>query len=51
MIDWSAGDVHGAAERLRRGGTAKRRIGVVYRVIAASPVAQPLLDLMGLTEP
>jgi hypothetical protein len=37
--------------RLRRRGTAKRRIGVAYRVIAASPVAQPLLHLMGLTEP
>jgi hypothetical protein len=42
MIDWSAADVHGAAERLRRRGTAKRRIGVAYRA---------LLDLMGLTEP
>jgi hypothetical protein len=37
--------------RLRRRGTAKRRIGVASRVIAASPVAQPLLDLMGLTDP
>jgi hypothetical protein len=37
--------------RLRRRGTAKRRIGVAYRVIAVSPVAQPLLDLTGLTEP
>jgi hypothetical protein len=37
--------------RLRRRGTAKRRIGVAYRVIAASSVAQPLLHLMGLTEP
>jgi hypothetical protein len=37
--------------RLRRRGTAKRRIGVAYRVIAASPAAQPLLHLMSLTEP
>jgi hypothetical protein len=37
--------------RLRRRGTAKRRIGVAYRVIAASPVAEPLLHLMGLSEP
>jgi hypothetical protein len=51
MIDWSAGDVHGAAERLHRRGTAKRCIGVAYRVIAASPAARALLDLMGLTEP
>jgi hypothetical protein len=37
--------------RLRRRGTAKRRIGVAYRVIAASPDAEPLPHLMGLHEP
>ena len=37
--------------RLRRRGTAKRRIGVAYRVIAASPEAQPLLHLTGLSGP
>jgi hypothetical protein len=37
--------------RLRRRGTAKRRIGVAYRVIAASQDAEPLLHLMGLSEP
>jgi hypothetical protein len=37
--------------RLRRRGTAKRRIGVAYRVIAASPDAEPLLRLTGLSEP
>jgi hypothetical protein len=37
--------------RLRRRGTAKRRIGVAYRVIAASREAEPLLHLMGPSEP
>src|SRR5882757_1607186 len=37
--------------RLRRRGTAKRRIGVAYRVIAASPDAEPLLAGTGLSEP
>jgi hypothetical protein len=37
--------------RLRRRGTAKRRIGVAYRVIAASPDAEPLLRVTGLSEP
>jgi hypothetical protein len=37
--------------RLRRRGTAKRRIGVAYRVIAASPDAGPLLQVTGLGEP
>jgi hypothetical protein len=37
--------------RLRRRGTAKRRIGVAYRVIAASPDAEPLLQVTGLGEP
>jgi hypothetical protein len=37
--------------RLRRRGTAKRRIGVAYRVIAASPDAGPLLHVTGLGEP
>jgi hypothetical protein len=34
--------------KLRRRGTAKRRIGVAYRVIAASPDAGPLLQVTGL---
>ena len=37
--------------RLRRRQTAKRRIGVPYRLIAASPVAEPPLQLIGLVEP
>jgi hypothetical protein len=37
--------------KLRRRGTAKQRIGVAYRVIAASPVAAPLMHLAGLSEP
>jgi hypothetical protein len=37
--------------KLRRRGTAKRRIGVAYRVIAASPDAGPLLQVTGLGEP
>ena len=37
--------------RLRRRGTAKRRIGVAYRVIAASPDAEALLQVTGLGEP
>jgi hypothetical protein len=37
--------------RLRRRGTAKRRIGVAYRVIAASPEAEPLLRATDLREP
>jgi hypothetical protein len=34
--------------RLRRRGTAKRRIGVAYRVITASPDVEPLLHVIGL---
>jgi hypothetical protein len=37
--------------RLRSRGTANRRIGVAYRVIAASREAEPLLRVMGLSEP
>jgi hypothetical protein len=37
--------------KLRRRGTAKQRIGVAYRVIAASPDAGPLLQVTGLGEP
>jgi hypothetical protein len=37
--------------KLQRRGTAKRRIGVAYGVIAASPDAEPLLRLTGLSEP
>jgi hypothetical protein len=37
--------------RLRRRGTAQRRIGVAYRVIAASPAAEPILHLTGLSKP
>lgn len=34
---------------LRRRQTAKRRIGVPYRLIEASPDAVPLLEMVGLT--
>ena len=37
--------------RLRRRGTAKRRIGVAYRLIAASTDAEPLLRVAGLSKP
>jgi hypothetical protein len=37
--------------RLRRRRTAKRRIGVAYRVIAASSDAESLLRVTGLREP
>jgi hypothetical protein len=33
---------------LRRRQTAKRRIGVPYRLIEASPDAAPLLEIVGL---
>jgi len=35
---------------LQRRRTAKRRIGVAYQVIAASPEAKPLLQAMGLAD-
>jgi hypothetical protein len=37
--------------KLHRRGTAKRRIGGAYRVIAASSDAEPLLRVTGLSEP
>jgi len=39
-----------ARTRLRRRGTAKRRTGVAYRVITASPDAEPLLQVQGLSK-